>query len=45
MKNSIWTRDLEWKDVAPWLIFGPIFLIFFVIYCVGGLFKPDAKGH
>ena len=45
MNNSIWTRDLEWKDVAPWLIFGPILLMFFVIYCVGWLFKPYAKGH
>ena len=45
MNNSIWTRDLEWKDVAPWLIFAPIILIFFGIYCVGGLFKPEAKGY
>jgi hypothetical protein len=45
MNNSIWTRDLEWKDVAPWLIFAPILLIFFVFVCVCGLFKPEAKGH
>ena len=45
MNNSIWTRNLEWKDVAPWLIFAPILLIFFVIYCVGGLFKDVAKGR
>ena len=45
MNNSIWTRDLEWKDVAPWLIFGPLLLIVFVFICVCGLFKPEAKGR
>jgi hypothetical protein len=45
MNNSLWTRNLEWKDVVPWLIFAPLFLIFFVFVCVCGLFKPEAKGH
>ena len=45
MNNSIWTRDLEFKDVVSWLIFAPFFLIVFVFICVGGLFKPEARGH
>ena len=44
MNNSIWTRDLEWKDIAPWLIFAPLFLIVFVFICVRGLFKYEYKG-
>lgn len=43
-EKGIWTRDLQWREIWPWLLLGPLGVAILVVMLVLGL-KVDNRNN
>jgi len=44
-EKGIWTRDLQWREVWPWLLLGPLGIVVLGFKLVSGLFDINTSGN